>query len=130
MKHFLLSLGILATIFGGAAALSTMTPVVQAATWDGPGLVGGVQPAASINGPIQNTSIRQVVVDLLRKVLNFLALAATVVIIIAGIWLIVGQGSDDSKTKAKNIVLYTIIGLLIVFFARAIVGFFTGEFWR
>ncbi len=57
--------------------------------------------------------------------LNFLALIAVVVIIIAGIRLIVSQGEDEPKEKAKKTIFYAIAGLLIVLFAKVIVGLVT-----
>ena len=118
MKHLLLSLAMLATL---CVPLSAVVPV-HAQVFDGPGLEGGVGEAGNIQGPVKKT-LREAVIDLMRKVLNFMALAAVVVIVIAGLSLIVGQGSDDSKNKAKNIILFAIVGLLVIFFARAVVGF-------
>lgn len=69
--------------------------------------------------------IRDAILDILIFVLNFLALVAVIFIIIAGIRLIVSQGSDEQKDKAKKTILYVIIGLLVILFARVIVGFFT-----
>ncbi len=71
------------------------------------------------------TDIRNVILNALVFVLNFLALAAVIFIIIAGIRLIVSQGSDDAKDKAKKTIIAVIVGLLVVLFARVIVGFFT-----
>ena len=58
--------------------------------------------------------------------LNFLALLAIIFIVVAGIRLIVSQGEDEQKDKAKKTILYVIVGLIIILFARVIVGFFTG----
>ncbi len=94
----------------------------SAQVFNGAGLQGGVGAAGTINGPV-HSSLRSVALILLGKVLNYLALAAVVVIIGAGVYMVVGGGSEDSKNKAKTIILYTIIGLLIVLFARVLVGF-------
>ncbi len=77
-------------------------------------------PAAANQGDIRNVIIRALIF-----VLDFLALLAVVFIVIAGIRLIVSQGEDAQKDKAKKTILYVIIGLLVVLFARVIVGFFT-----
>ncbi len=71
------------------------------------------------------SDIRQIILRALTFVLDFLALIAVVFIIIAGIRLIVSQGEDEEKNKAKKTILYVIVGLLVVLFARVIVGFFT-----
>lgn len=69
--------------------------------------------------------IRDVILNALEVVLNFLALAAVIFIIIAGIRLIVSQGNEEQRDKAKKTILYVVIGLIIILFARVIVGFFT-----
>ena len=69
--------------------------------------------------------IRGIILTALEFVLDFLALAAVVFIVIAGIRLIFSQGADEQKDKAKKTILFVIIGLLVILFARVIVGFFT-----
>lgn len=68
---------------------------------------------------------RTIITDILATVLNFLALIAVVVVVIAGIRLIVSQGEDDAKDKAKKTIFYALIGLAVVLFARVIVGLIT-----
>lgn len=89
------------------------------------GFGGPVPEIEGTPGALDQQQIRDVVIRILTMVLDFMALAAVIFIIIAGIRLIVSGGSDDSKDKAKKIILYVIIGLLIILFARVIVGFFT-----
>lgn len=85
---------------------------------------GGDQP--DINGTLGgDTDIRTVITSTLNYVLSFLALIAVIVLVIAGIRLIVSQGNEEERDKAKKTILYAVIGLLIVLFARVIVGFFT-----
>lgn len=68
---------------------------------------------------------RAEVLKIVGAVLNFLALVAVIVIIIAGIRLIVSQGEDEQKDKAKKTIFYAIAGLLVVLFARVIVELIT-----
>ncbi len=75
--------------------------------------------------PDGSTDIRDVITQTLSYVLSFLALIAVIVLVIAGIRLIVSQGNEEERDKAKKTILYAVIGLLIVLFARVIVGFFT-----
>ena len=69
--------------------------------------------------------IRTIIEQIIVAVLNFLALIAVVVVIIAGIRLIVSQGNDEEKDKAKKAIFYALAGLIIVLFARVIVGLVT-----
>lgn len=57
--------------------------------------------------------------------MSFAALIAVVMIIIAGIYLLFSFGNDDTKDKAKKIIYYTLIGLVILLFARILVELVT-----
>lgn len=79
----------------------------------------------TIDGDVNQEGIRNIILDALKFVLDFMALIAVVFIVVAGIRLIVSQGDEDAKNKAKTTILYVILGLLVILFARVIVGFFT-----
>jgi len=70
--------------------------------------------------------------DVVHNILNlayFLAgLVAVIVIIIAGITYATSGGNAASMTKAKNMILYSVIGLIVVISAFAITNFITGRF--
>ncbi len=70
--------------------------------------------------------------DLLKNGLNltyFLAGAiAVIVIIIAGIMYVVSSGDAGRVAKAKNLLLYSVVGLIIVISAFAITNFVIGRF--
>lgn len=100
------------------------TASAAASVYSGPGMVGGVGEAAQIQGPIHQP-LRVVILRILLHALNFVAFAATVVVIIAGIYLVVGMGTEDSRTKAKTIIQYTALGIVVILLARAGVSFFT-----
>lgn len=103
--------------------LALLPSRIAAQVFNGGSLVEGIQHAGNIAG-LANAGLRTIILRILLRVLDFLALAAVVFIVIAGIYLIAGGGTDESKEKAKKIILYVIIGLLVIFFARLIVGFF------
>lgn len=86
---------------------------------------GGEIP--DLDGTAESTDVRETITNVLKYVLSFLALIAVVVIVIAGIRLIVSQGNEEERDKAKKTILYAVIGLLVVLFARVIVGFFTTQ---
>ena len=52
-----------------------------------------------------------------------MALIAVIFIVIAGIRLVVSQGEEQEKDKAKKTILYVIIGLVVILIAQAIVSF-------
>ena len=61
------------------------------------------------------------IVKILNLVLSYLALLAGIVVIIAGIRLIFSLGDEEAKESAKKTILYAVVGLLIILFAKAIV---------
>ena len=85
-----------------------------------PALPGTAAPGTDAN------SIRVVIIKVLIAVLNFLALVAVIVVVIAGIRLIISQGEDEAKDAAKKTIIYALVGLVIVLFARVIVSLVTG----
>lgn len=108
-----------AAMSGAALAFAYATSAFAQFGGDIPDLPGTADPGTNAN------SIRDIIIRILIAVLNFLALVAVVVVVIAGIRLIVSQGEEEEKNKAKKTIIYALIGLVIVLFARVIVGLIT-----
>lgn len=70
-----------------------------------------------------NDSLIDKVMDAISVVLGVLGIVAVVVIIIGGISFITSQGDSSKVTKARNTILYGIVGLVIALLAFAIVNF-------
>ncbi len=97
---------------------------VWASVYNGGGPLAGVTATSGLSVPT-TTDPRAVIISILSTVLSFMALFAVAAVIVAGIYLIVSLGSDESREKAKKIILYTLIGLIIILMSRAIVGLVT-----
>ena len=95
----------------------------SAQVFNGTGLEGGVNAAAQINGPL-HVSLREIILSFLYKALGFLALAGVLMVIAAGFYLVLSAGSETAKDKAKTMILCVVIGIVIIFLARSLVGFF------
>lgn len=85
-------------------------------------LFGPVPDIGGAEGGNEET-VRQSILDILDTILSFMALIAVVIIVIAGIRLVISQGEEGEKDKAKKTIFYAIIGLLVILFAQAIVSF-------
>lgn len=85
----------------------------------------GPSPEVGLPGSADEGAIRDIFTNIIIAVLNFLALIAVAVVIIAGIRLILSQGEEEPKEKAKKTIIYALIGLVVVLFARVIVGLVT-----
>ncbi len=66
------------------------------------------------------------IVQILTFVLGFVALAAVVVIIYAGILLLLNYGRDEEISKAKGIIARAIIGIIIILVSIGIIQFVIG----
>jgi len=84
---------------------------------------GVLGDANDINSGGGGGDLKTTILNIAQQILKFVSLVAVVVIIIAGIWLIVGLGDDSAKEKAKKIVMYTIVGLILILISQAIVTF-------
>ena len=66
-----------------------------------------------------NSGVAQVV----NAVLNFVAVIALVLIVIAGFRIMLSQGDEPARDGAKKTIIYLIIGIIIIVFAKAITNF-------
>lgn len=77
----------------------------------------------TVPGLSQNTNIKSALVTLITNVLDFILIVAVIFVIVAGIRLIVSGGDEGEKDKAKKTIIYVIVGIIVVLFARVIVTF-------
>lgn len=90
-----------------------------ASVYNGPGLKEGVE----IGGIVGSGDPEGTVLRLLYFFLSFAALAATIAIIIAGIYVLFSGYNDENRDIAKRIIWYAVIGLIVIAFATTIVQF-------
>ncbi len=86
--------------------------------------LAGLNDPPPVDGLSENTDIKSVAVDLLIRVLDLITLVAVIFVVVAGIRLIVSGGEEGEKDKAKKTIIYVIVGIVIILFARVIVTFF------
>lgn len=92
--------------------------------WNGGGVPGGVNDALDLETG-GNNDFRAKVISIMNQAIALLGILAVLVLVIGGLILVTGQGSDDSREKVRKIVLYTVIGLILVLFAKALVDLYT-----
>ena len=115
-----LSMTTLRTTFARSMAFAT-SMFLAGQAWANNGLFG---PTPSI-GSQQN--IRSTAIDVIKKVLNFMALIAVIFIVIAGIRLVISQGEEGEKDKAKKTIIYVVVGLIVVLLAKVVVSWVTSS---
>lgn len=104
---------------------SISSATVVSLVWTSSALAaGGIGDLPDIPGGT-TTDLRSAVVSVLNSVINFLGLLMVIAIVVAGFRLVLSQGEEDAKEKAKKGIFYAIIGLVLVLLAKAIVMFVT-----
>jgi hypothetical protein len=88
-------------------------------------LVGG-SSSDTINIP--QLSANQVLQNGLNIAYFLAGTIAVIVIIIGGITYATAAGNSSNVTKAKNLILYSVIGLVVIIIAFAITNFVIGRF--
>lgn len=95
-------------------------------------MAGAQHAFAGVFGPIPDTGgggdVEAAATSIIDAILNILGIIAVIVIIIAGLRLIVGGADEAQREKARNTVLYAVIGLILILFAKAIVQFVADNF--
>ena len=100
----------------GIAAISAGS--LHAAVYGGGGL--NMTPVSGISS---STNISDLIVTLITFLLDFVLIVAVLAVVVAGFFLIASGGDEAQKDKAKNIIIYAVIGILVIGFARVIVIF-------
>jgi len=66
------------------------------------------------------------VIEIVEKILSFMALVAVIVIVIAGVRMVISQGEQEAIEKGKKTILWALVGLIIILLASAIVQVVAG----
>lgn len=83
----------------------------------------GITTAQQIQTGNDATSFSAYVTNVTSIFVGYIGMAAVIVIIIAGVMLVASGGNEDIKARAQKIITYTIIGMLVVGGATAVVTF-------
>lgn len=70
-----------------------------------------------------STDIRTGIIDVVNFVLSFLGLIAVIMVIYAGFLMIFSAGNDESISKAKSIIIWVAIGIIVILLSYVIVNF-------
>jgi hypothetical protein len=96
---------------------------MRASVFTGNNLRGGFNIAqGNLTGGISSSmDPQQPILRFINLVLPFIGIGAVVAFLAAGFMLLLGFGSEGSITRAKKIMFWTIVGLLVVLLAVTIV---------
>lgn len=81
-----------------------------------------------IKNPLKAENFEQLVNQIIKFIFNLALWIAPIMFIIAGFFYITATGDPKKIQTAKDIILYTIIGLIIVISARGLIKLFESIF--
>lgn len=84
--------------------------------------VNGAEAALDAFQDLPDLSLPEFIAALIRILLGWSIIIVIVAIVVTGIFFLTAQGKDDQIAKAKDIILYLIIGLVIMASAYAIIA--------
>jgi len=113
--HWLMQLALVAVaVGGGLLAGYGGTDLIQAQL---------ISEVDAPEGVVSNPDFRGVIVTFINYFLTFVGLIAVAFIIWAGVLMIIDGGDEESVGKAKKILIWAAVGLLLVMLSFAIVNF-------
>ena len=85
--------------------------------------LGGAAEIQGRAGGGSTEEVRRTVTDILINVVSFVGLIAVVMIVIAGIILVAAGSNDQARERAKKMIIYTVVGIIVIALASAFVLF-------
>ena len=85
----------------------------------GLGVKGGVNN--DLEGPLENIDVMRLLRTILNIIFTIFLTVAAIFIIIAGFYFVTAQGDPEQIKKARNMVLYALIGVVVAVISRGIV---------
>jgi len=114
----------------GAIFAVNVPPVVADVTTDNVTKICDANPDASVCSDLKDTSgtgLSSTFKNVVNTLLYIAGIIAVVMVIISGIRMISSRGEPESVAKGRQILMYSIIGLVVVIGAFAIVNFVLGQ---
>lgn len=105
---------------------SNATSWLLAQVFDGDGLLQGLQKAKdelSGSGIREEDDLIIVIISIINALLPWAAIAAVVAFIVSGFLFILGFGSDTAIQRAKKIMIWSAIGLVVIILSIVIISF-------
>ena len=131
MKKFLLSLGAIVLAITGSCAITVPCFAGSKETKEAACAAAygnsGPDYDKCVNGSTTD-GVLQKVKDILNVVFLVVGILAVIMIIIGGVFMMISAGDPGKIKRAKDTIMYSVIGLIITLLAFAIVNFVVGMF--
>ena len=123
MKKLVLNIVAAVLTVVGLGSVAALSPVAYAAPGDQ--YLDDVMPDGSLGGSTDDAEggLLGIVKNIINIIIGVVGIIAVVMMIMGGISFIISQGDSAKVTKARNTILYGVVGLVVALLAFAIVNF-------
>lgn len=130
MKKIRTFIAALALLVASAFIVVPATSVGAAGALDGVcGQAGSGTGVCEENQKSENANTNSLVNDIVNVLLYVIGALSVVMLIVGGILYATSNGDSSNITKAKNTILYSIVGLVVAFLAYAIINWVVDLFF-
>ena len=131
MKKVVLSAIAVALTVLGLGSIATISPayadVICPDGTTGVDKLENCSSYSSASGVFQNKDLMKNLTDIINVVVGVVGFVAVAMIVIGGISFATSQGDTSKVAKARNTILYGVVGLVVALLAYAIVNFVLGS---
>lgn len=121
MKKLVLNVVAAVMTVVGLGSVAALSPAVYAAPGDQ--YIDQVTPDGTVGTDDAEGGLLGVVKNIINIIIGVVGVVAVVMMIVGGISFITSQGDAAKVTKARNTILYGVVGLIVALLAFAIVNF-------
>jgi len=121
MKKIRIFIAALILVASGLFVLAPVTVTAQGA-FDGVCANNGDTGVCEENAKSENANTNALVGNIVNTLLFLVGAISVVMVIFGGILYATSQGDSGNVSKAKNTILYAIVGLVVAFIAYAIIN--------
>ena len=122
-KHWLKLLGITLVVLVATFFADIFISSISTAYAQGLAIPGGEQISESIS----DKPFGDLIIGMVNYFIGFLGILATIAFVYAGVLWVLSGGNEESITKAKKIMIYAALGLIVVIGSYSAVTFITGS---
>lgn len=128
MRKLLLNIVAVALTIFGMAGVAMLAPTSEVSAYtcpDGKPATKYSDCAAfsNVDASTKDADLNNILNTVINVIIGLVGFVAVAVIIIGGISFITSQGDTNKVTKARNTILYGVVGLVVALLAFAIVNF-------
>jgi hypothetical protein len=99
------------------------TPLLSLALIAYPATVYAIPTIGPVSGLPSGVDVAGTILGIIATILGLIAIVAVIVIIIAGIMYIFSFGDEDATRRARNTVVYAVVGLIVIGISIVVVNF-------